>query len=108
MRTPSPIWETTYRHDRRKHRHRCRCCAVIINTDEPVIMARVTGGRSGTWAIHKACGDTLFSTPVGSSDSNGWTWRDAMICWGTENLLKRGFKIEQHPMARAGTRKEAA
>jgi hypothetical protein len=69
---PARSYSTEYRHDRRKHRHRCRCCARIINEGEPVIMARV---NKGTFAIHAACGDKQH----GDSAS---TWRDAMQAWG--------------------------
>lgn len=47
------LWQFTYRHDRRKHRHRCRVCRCIINEGQPVWMAKVANGK--TWAMHEAC-----------------------------------------------------
>jgi hypothetical protein len=49
-------YETTYAHDRRKHRHRCQCCAKIINAGEPVVMWRL-GKR--TRALHLECADKI-------------------------------------------------
>lgn len=86
MRPPAPVWETTYRHDRRKHAHRCRCCYITLKTGEPALMAKVKSGT--TYAVHLACA----SRPHGDS---GWTWRDAMTAWGLEYLRACGFKIEQ-------------
>jgi hypothetical protein len=45
----SRLFEIDYRHDRRAHRHRCRCCSKILNEGDRVLMARV---GKGTVAIH--------------------------------------------------------
>jgi len=62
-------WETDYRHDRRKHRHRCFACHRILNEGEPVFMAKAKGSRA-TRATHLACADT-----IATSD---WTYRRLM------------------------------
>lgn len=94
MKTPSPIWEASYRHDRRFHRHRCRCCNRIINDGERVLMIRVRGYRNNkTWAIHvEPCAAKPFDVP---GDRDRMTWRDAMTAWGVEHLRKCGWKIPQ-------------
>ena len=84
MRTPSPTWTTEYRHDRRAHAHRCRCCNRVIQAGERVIMAKVADRK--TYAVHEACG----ATPHGSA---AWTFADAMAYWGTEHLRALGYKI---------------
>jgi hypothetical protein len=68
------VYETSYRHDRRRHRHRCRCCARIINEGEAVIQARVS---NSTYSIHEACGDKQHGDAA-------WTWRDAMTEWAKQ------------------------
>lgn len=77
---PAPTWETDYQHDRRAHRHRCRCCNRIIDAGERVLMARVAGGK--TFAIHIECADRPH--PCG-------TYRDAMTEWGLEALRRLGW-----------------
>lgn len=84
----NPTWETTYQHDRRAHRHRCRCCGVILQAGDSVLMARVAGGK--TLAIHAACADRPHIAP--------WTWRDAMTAWGMSYLRKLGHRLPMHPM----------
>jgi len=93
MKAPSPSWEADYKHDRRAQAHRCRCCNRILVEGERVIMAKVAGGK--TLAIHHACGDRQHGT------AEGWSWADAMACWGTESLIGCGWKIPQHPYATA-------
>src|SRR5262245_61215877 len=92
MPTPSPSWESSYRSDRRKHSHRCRCCNRIIKDGERVLMIRLRGFRGNkTWALHiVACAD--------QPHTNGWTWRDAFECWGTEHLRRCGYRLPEHPM----------
>jgi hypothetical protein len=86
---PSPTWEGPYRHDRRKHRHRCRCCHVVLNEGDPAIMARVAHLK--TLAIHAACGDKQHGDAA-------WTWRDAMAFWGTQHLIAVGWKLPLPPV----------
>lgn len=99
MRTPSPAWETEYKHDRRAHRHRCKGCGKILNAGERVIMCKV---RAGSVAAHIACADR----PHGSTET-GWTLRDAFEAWGTDHLIARGFKLPAHPMSFSGAVKGA-
>jgi hypothetical protein len=66
-------WETDYAHDRRNHRHRCRCCSRIINAGERVLMAKVANRT--TWALHIACADR----PNGPDPK--FTWRDSFNAW---------------------------
>lgn len=84
MKTPEPAWDIRYQHDRRNARHRCRCCARILNAGDAVIMARV--GAKQTYAIHAECGLKQH----GMSDQ---TWRDAMVAWGTEYLKACGWRL---------------
>ena len=69
----SRMWECTYKHDRRAHRHRCRneACGRIINAGEQVLMWRCKDRRS-TYAVHIACADAPH--PCG-------TYRDAVAEW---------------------------
>ncbi len=62
-------WEADYQHDRRLHRHRCHCCARIVNTGDRVLMWRV---GKGTKLVHIKCADKPH--PCG-------TYRDAIIEW---------------------------
>ena len=89
MKTPSPTWQTEYRHDRRAHRHRCRCCNRILNEGDQVIMTRA-GNK--TVAIHAECASKPH-TP------GRWTWADVMLAWGIEHLRAQGFKVDLHPMS---------
>lgn len=79
MRRQSPTWETDYKHDRRKHRHRCRSCNRIINAGEPVVMARVS---RGTIAMHVACAD------LGDNRAN-------MTAIGLAGLKARGWRVPE-------------
>ena len=88
MKTPASTWEADYRHDRRSHRHRCRCCNRILNEGDRVLMARVSG--RDTWAIHIVCASRPHIAP--------WTWRDAMTAWGTVYLRQAGYRLPLHPM----------
>jgi hypothetical protein len=74
MLAGSPI-QISYAHDRRKHRHRCRCCAKIVDAGQPVIMAKV--GDRKTWVIHEACGDKRHSET--------YTWRQVMAEWAGDH-----------------------
>jgi hypothetical protein len=98
MQPPSPTFECDYGHDRREHRHRCRCCSKIIDAGERVLMVRL---QRKSWALHVGCADKL------NSDA-GWTWRDSFEAWGTSHLRACGWKIPEHPMARPGAIKNAA
>lgn len=84
MKHPNPAFEIDYRHDRRAHRHRCRCCRRVINDGERVVMTRLKGK---SWAIHVSpCADLQYG-------SSAFVWRDAMIAWGNAHLRKLGYGI---------------
>ena len=94
MRRPAPTWETDYRHDRRKHRHRCRCCKRVIVSGERVIMARVEAGgrftsKTKTVAMHAACAERRW---VPESSETG---RDIMVQWGLAGLKKAGWHVPE-------------
>lgn len=55
MKRPEPIWETDYRSERRKHRHRCFCCNRILQDGDRVVMVRIATRK--TRAAHVACAD---------------------------------------------------
>lgn len=97
MKAPAPTFEITYAHDRRQHRHRCRCCSKIIQDGARVLMVRL---QKKTWAVHIECADKV-NTPA------GWTWRDSFEAWGTSHLRAIGWKLPEHPMAQAGAAKTA-
>lgn len=106
MRAPSPAFELDYRHDRRKHRHRCRCCSKVINDGERVLMARQP---RASIAIHVVpCANVAFATASDVENKAGWLWRDAMECWGTMHLRACGFRVGEHPMEQAGAVKGKA
>lgn len=90
MKAPQPAWDATYAHDRRAHRHRCRCCSRIVEAGEAVVMARVDGRT--TWTIHAACAAKPFTR------DGRFTWRDAMVAWGTSYLIRCGHKLEHHAL----------
>jgi hypothetical protein len=60
MQLPSRVWKADYRHDRRKHRHRCFCCSRILTEGEPAILGRVARGSR---ALHVECASKLASLP---------------------------------------------
>lgn len=84
MKPPAPCWEMEYAHDRREHRHKCRCCGRIVNEGESVIMTRMTAKQ--TFVIHKACEKKQYGT-------SEWTWRKAMETWGNDYLRKTGWRV---------------
>ena len=65
------IWEADYRHDRRKHAHRCRCCQRILQDGDRALFMKLRSAR-GTWAVHIECAGKPH--PCG-------TWRDAFAAW---------------------------
>jgi len=94
MRRPDPTWQTEYRCDQRKHRHRCRCCKAIIQPGDQVVMARVaTGGRfatkTKTVAMHTLCADLPWLP------GNPQTGREVMNHWGLEGLAKAGWNVPE-------------
>lgn len=91
MKAPEPVWECTYAHDRRAHRHRCRVCSRILEAGQRVVMTRVAGHK--TIAIHaEPCSGKQHGTAA-------WTWRDAMRFWGVEYLRACGWtKLELPPV----------
>lgn len=54
MQRPS-LFEITYAHDRRKHRHKCQCCRKIVNAGERVVMYKINHKISRVF--HVACAD---------------------------------------------------
>jgi hypothetical protein len=89
MKPPAPAWDAVYSHDRRAHRHRCRCCSGLLNEGDAAVMTRVEGGK--TRAIHAGCAGKRFG-------SSAFTWRDAMVTWGSAYLRGCGWKIEKTPL----------
>lgn len=83
MKRPTP-YETVYAHDRRKHRHRCRCCGRIIEAGERVLMWRV---RKGTRALHLACD--------GVADFTGLTHREYAWAQSDEFARALGHKVRE-------------
>lgn len=71
MNPIAQVWDCTYRADRRKHRHRCRCCRRIIQPGAPVVMARIANRR--TWVVHSECADQKHSAAL--------TWREVFHEW---------------------------
>lgn len=77
--------QISYAHDRRRARHRCRCCNRILNAGEQVVMAKVAD--RATYAIHvEPC--------AGKPHGNGpMTWRETMAAWAAEHAHKLGVPI---------------
>lgn len=73
------VWEATYAHDRRKHRHRCRACERIIDSGERVLMIRIPRGR-GTWAIHAEHADERL---------DGMSWRERLSAWAAPDGCRK-------------------
>ena len=69
----SRVWESFYRGDRRKHRHRCRACWTILGPGQRVLMIRWQSGR--TWAVHAQCADKREFQ---------MTWRERFEAWAAE------------------------
>jgi hypothetical protein len=88
-RQPEPTYTVSYAHDRRAHRHRCRCCNRILNAGERVVMAKMLGHK--TWAVHDDCADKL-------NGDSGFTWRDSLTAWGTAYLRAIGYKLPLLPI----------
>lgn len=80
MSRPARVWETTYRHDRRKNAHRCRACNRVLKDGDEVLMTRVGRWVGGTYtrAIHLDCADTTASSPTAPVP---YTYRDLMGVW---------------------------
>jgi len=81
LNLPSRVWEVDYRHDRRKHRHRCFKCNRIINTGERIVMCRMYRSRK-TKAAHIDCA----STP--HLPGKKMTTREVMEVWSSPPDLK--------------------
>lgn len=70
MNATSGLWQTSYAHDRRIHRHRCRYCHRIVQAGETVWMARV--GTRTTFILHaEPCADARYSS---------MTWLELLAC----------------------------
>ena len=87
MKPPQPYYETTYKHDRRRSRHRCRACWKIVNEGDQVLMMR---RKHGTWVLHEECSREFHVSPP-------YTWKDAFASWGTDHLIQLGYKLSRHP-----------
>lgn len=75
MKPRRAVWESEYKHDRRKHRHRCRCCRRIIEAGESVVMWKHYDYRQKhAYAVHAACAETRHS--------EAYTWREVIEVWG--------------------------
>jgi len=85
---PDAYWRMTYSADRRKHRHRCRCCNRIVQPGEEVYMARLLGGK--TKVIHvEGCSDSEIMSRTGV------TQLDLLECHGMSYLAGCGFSAAQ-------------
>ena len=54
MTAPPKVFESAYRNDRRKHRHRCRWCNKTMKDGAPALWYR---HNKGTWTVHVDCAD---------------------------------------------------
>lgn len=84
MQRPN-LYQTTYAHDRRAHRHRCQCCHKIINAGEPVVM----------WAIHKATRALHLSCADRPTWAGGPTQRELAQLHSDEHARRLGFKVPE-------------
>lgn len=75
----SRVWNATYAHDRRAHRHRCLRCSRIIKEGEPVTMYRY-GVK--TRALHAAC----IEMTIGPDSC--WTYRDLALAHAYEHAIQ--------------------
>jgi hypothetical protein len=82
MKRPG-LYETTYAHDRRKHRHRCQCCRRIINAGEAVVMYAVSGA---TRALHLSCAER-------PTWEGGPTQREMAQLHSDEHARRLGFHV---------------
>ena len=71
------IFETTYKNDRRKHKHRCRYCRKIILPSMQVLMYR---HNRGTYAVHIECADVEM--PI--DENRTLTYRQLFHLWEQE------------------------
>jgi len=55
-------YETEYRHERRSARHRCLCCARIINAGESVLMWKASAKVTRVVHLHP-CARGMASPP---------------------------------------------
>ena len=92
MKIPNWTWETEYKHDRRKHRHRCKHCRRIINAGEKVLMARIP---PRTVAMHIECADVILTKTTTRDDEVGMTNRDKMYQWSRQALRDCGWDIPE-------------
>lgn len=101
MRVRLDVWQSSYSHDRRTHRHRCACCRCILNTGDAVLMFRSLAFK-GTKAIHEECADRPFS-----GEDSGFVWRD-MAVYGAIERNVRGFSISPRAVFQAATENPVA
>jgi hypothetical protein len=90
------VWQSSYSHDRRAHRHRCACCRRILNTGDAVLMFRSLAFK-GTKALHEECADRPFS-----GEDSGFVWRDMAVYSAIERSV-RGFSISPKAVFNAAT-----
>lgn len=100
----SPVWETDYRADRRRHHHRCVACNRIVATGERVLMGRpyaVLADRpSPTKVVHVACADRLMT-----SDGPAYGAWLALVCMAPAPAVQ---DLPLHERIRLRQRAEAA
>lgn len=65
------VYETDYRRDRRRRRHRCRACWCTIDDNARVLGAKVS--NRATWFLHIECAETSHSETL--------TWRGVFNAW---------------------------
>lgn len=84
MQRPS-LFECTYAHDRRAHRHRCQCCRKIVNAGETVIMYKIDAKTSRV--LHTGCADM--------PSFDGLTMRQLAQLHSDNYARRLGYKIPQ-------------
>ena len=70
------VFDLDYKHNKRKHAHRCFKCKIVLKTGDSAVMCRMYGTQK-TKACHKHCADT----PHVNTDTI--TTRDVMVIWAS-------------------------
>lgn len=88
MRFTLPFWTVdSYAHDRRAHRHRCRCCRKVLEAGDIAVMARIADKT--TWALHADCAEKPHSP--------GATWGQMLKRWAFGHQIKVWGLSETNP-----------
>lgn len=106
MRSALPVWEMTYAHDRRAHRHRCQCCRRIVEAGERVLMVQMDTKR--TRVCHaEPCAEVIAVPADMCREEHDWTYRDLFIAWARATLKARGWSDKLIDRAEAMTAEAA-